>query len=233
MLILKLKLRVKNMKNKNWIQNNPWCKKVWWLIVGAIITLLCDRACNKIIPDDPTIVKEITDSVRIIHTYDFNVGGDSVVNTQLKMKLENIALAQTYELKINELKSQHKSDFNRIMLNSKFPNAKGYILDSGMPFFVATIPSLQEEFLDIKITLFNSDIINDIYCLSVKIDAFENNRLVVVLDENYNVNGLDNYIRLANVLPKGTYKISVGFILKKDYKSEYPRFYQISKTLKK
>lgn len=84
-----------------------------------------------------------------------------------------------------------------------------------MPFFVASIPSLQEEFLDIKITFFNSDIINDIYCLSVKIDAIDNNRLAVVLDQNYNVNGLDNYIRIANVLSKGTYKISVGFILKK------------------
>lgn len=221
------------MKIKAWIQNNPWCKKVFWLIFGSIITLFCDKACNIIMPDNPTIVKEITDSIRIIHAYDFNVGEDSVVNAQLQMKLENIALAQTYELKIDELKSQLKSDFNRIILNSKFPNAKGYILDSGMPFFVANIPSLQEEFIDIKITLFNSDIINGIFCLSVKIDAIDNNRLVVVLDQNYYVNSLDNYIRIANVFPKGTYKISVGLILKKDYKSEYPRFYQISKTLKK
>ena len=233
MLILKPRSPAKNMKIKDWIHNNTWSKKVWWLIVGAVITLLCDKACNKIIPDNPIIVKEITDSVRIIHTYDFDIKDDSVVNTRLKMKLENIALAQTYELKIDELKSQHKSDFNGIMLNSKFPNAKGYILDSGMPFFVASIPSLQEEFLDIKITFFNSNIINDIYCLSVKIDAIDNNRLVVVLDQNYNVNGLDNYIRIANVLSKGTYKISGVFILKKDCKSEYPRFYQISKTIKK
>lgn len=93
---------------------------MWWLIVGAVITLLCDKAFNKIIPDNPIFVNEITDSVRIIHTYDFDVKDDSVVNAQLKMKLENIALAQTYELKIDELKSQHKSDFNGIMLNSSF-----------------------------------------------------------------------------------------------------------------
>lgn len=221
------------MKIKDWIQNNPWGNKVWWLIIGAIITLLCDKASNKIIPDNPIIIKEITDSVRIVHTYDFNLGDDSIVNTQLRMKLENIALAQTYELKLDELNTRHNHDFNKIMLDSFPSNAKGYILDSGMPFFVATIPSLQNEFLDIEITLFNSDIINDIYCLSVKIDAIENNRLTVVLDQNYNVNSIDNYIRIANVLPKGTYRISVGFILKRDCKSEYPRFYQISRTLKK
>lgn len=221
------------MKIKDWIQNNPWGNKVWWLIIGAIITLLCDKACNKIIPDNPIIIKEISDSVRIVHTYDFNLGDDSIVNTQLRMKLENIALAQTYELKLDELNTRHNRAFNKIMLDSFSSNAKGYILDSGMPFFVATIPSLQNEFLDIEITLFNSDIINDIYCLSVKIDAIENNRLTVVLDQNYNVNSIDNYIRIANVLPKGTYRISVGFILKRDCKSEYPRFYQISRTLKK
>lgn len=178
-------------------------------------------------------MKELSDSVRIVHTYDFNFEDDSIVNTQLKMRLENIALAQTYELKIEELNTRHNRHFNKIMVDSLSSNAKGYILDSGMPFFVATLPSLQEEFLDVKINFFNSDIINDIYCLSVKIDAIENNRLIVVLDQNYNVNSLDNYIRIANVLPKGTYRISVGFILKRDCKSEYPRFYQISRTLKK
>lgn len=55
--------------------------------------------------------------------------------------------------------------------------------------------------------------------------------MVMVLDENYNVMCPNNNIRIKNSLSKGIYRISVGFILKEDYESEYPRFYQISKTL--
>lgn len=126
--------------------------------------MLCEKACNKIVPDNPIIVKEIPDSVRIIYTYDFNIEVDSIVNTQLKMKLENIALAQSYEFKIDEMKkSQYQGYFNKVTLNSQFPNAKGYIIESGMPFFNAFIPYLQNEFLDFKINFFNTYIIKNIY----------------------------------------------------------------------
>lgn len=194
------------MRTKDWLKNNSWSSKLWWLIIGAIITLLCEKACNKIVPDNPIIVKEITDSVRIIHTYDFNIEVDSIVNTQLKMKLENIALAQSYELKIDEMmKSQYQGYFNKVMLNSQFPNAKGYIIESGMPFFDAFIPSLQNEFLDFKINFFNTDIRKNIYCISVKIDEVKNNKMVMVLDENYNVMCPNNNIRIKNSLSKGIY----------------------------
>lgn len=223
------------MKIADWIENNPWSSKVWWLIIGAIITLVCEKACNKIVPDNPIVVKEVADSIRVIHAYDLNIGNDSIVNAQLKMKLDNIALAQLYESQINEMIKQQKYDFNSIILNSQFLNAKGYVLDSGMAYFEAEISSLQNDFLDIKITFLNTDIANDIYCLSIKIDAIENNKRLVVFDENYNVNvnRPDNHIRITNGFPKGTFRVSVGFFLKRDLKSEYPRFYQISKTLSK
>lgn len=223
------------MKITDWIENNPWSSKVWWLIVGAVITLVCEKACNKIVPDNPVVVKEVADSIRVIHAYDLNIGNDSIVKAQLKMKLDNIALAQLYESQINEMIKQQKHDFNSIMLNSQFPNAKGCILGSGMAYFEVEISSLQNDFLDIKMTFLNTDIANDIYCLSIKIDAIENDKRLVVFDENYNVNvnRPDNHIRITNGFPKGTFRISVGFFLKRDLKSEYPRFYQISKTLRK
>lgn len=46
------------MRIKDWLKNNSWSSKLWWLIIGAIITLLCEKAYNKIVPDNPIIVKE-------------------------------------------------------------------------------------------------------------------------------------------------------------------------------
>lgn len=222
------------MKIKDRIKNFLCSDNLFWLVIGAFISLSLEKACNRIIPDNPIVIKEISDSVRIIHSYDFNVDVDSLVNKQLKIKLENIALAQSYEQKINdEIKIKQQNSFNEVMLNAKFPNAKGYIIENGMPFFVAKMPSFQENILDFRLEFFDSKVVSNIYCISIKIDAIKNNNRVMVLDENYKVNCQVNNIRMTNNLSAGVYNVAIGFFYKEDRESITPRFYQISKTIKR
>ena len=88
------------MKLKELPKKHPWVKTIFWIIVTAIISISIERSCSKIIPEEPMVVKEITDTVRIMHSYDFGDINDSLANIQLKRKLENIELAQRYEAEI-------------------------------------------------------------------------------------------------------------------------------------
>ena len=82
------------MKTKEYIEKHKWIVTTFWIIVTAIISMGIERSCNRIIPEEPIVVKEITDTVRIMHSYDFGTINDSLANIQLQRKLENIELAQ-------------------------------------------------------------------------------------------------------------------------------------------
>jgi hypothetical protein len=220
------------MKYKALLEKHNWIKTIFWIVVTAIITLLIDKSCDRIMPNTPVVVKEVSDTVKIIHSYDFNTDKDSLTKTQLMAKLENIKLAQTYESKIAK-RIKEKSDFNSIMLNAKFPNAKGYTSCDASAYFSFQMSSLQNDYIDFIITFINSNILDDIYCLSLKIFKVENENRTYVLDENYIIKNDLNQIRITNSLPKGLYEISIGFTLKKDQNAEYPHFYHISKIEKK
>lgn len=81
-----------------YIKDN-WTKAILFLI-GIVITLIFGKACNKIIPDTPIVVKDVLDTIKIIHTYDFNLNNDSIIKEKLKIRLENIELAERYDEKI-------------------------------------------------------------------------------------------------------------------------------------
>lgn len=222
------------MKTKEYINKNKWLVTLFWIVVTAIVTLSIEKMCDKIMPDKPMIIKEISDSVQIIHTYNFYENNDSSINTQLHLKLENIKLAQMYESEVkSRIKDKVKTRFNTAMLDAKFPKAKGYRIGSAMAYFTASIPSLQNQLLDFEISFFNENIIKDIYCLSLKIDSIHQNKRFVFFDENYYANNNTNIIRIANTLPNGVYEISVGVFFKKDQNLEYPCFYRISKIVNK
>ena len=222
------------MKIKDFANKHKWVPNVFWIIMTALITILCEKSCNKILPDSPVIVKEVSDSIKVIHSYDFNNGIDSVVNLQLKMKLENVRLANFYEKEVDmKIKKNRIRKYNSVMINSKFPKAKGYSINSAASYFNVQIPTFEGDFLDFDISFFDLDLVKDIYCLSIKIDAINNGKHSVYLDDNYNINNGSNMIRIANTFPKGIYEISVGFFLKKDVNAEYPCYYRIAKTLNK
>lgn len=108
------------MKFKEFLDQYTWINTLFWIVVTAIISIAIERSCNKIIPDEPIIVKEISDTVIIMHSYDFGNINDSTTNLQLKKRLENIELAQKYE---EEVIKQDKliKEPNSILLRPSFP----------------------------------------------------------------------------------------------------------------
>lgn len=220
------------MKTKEYIEKHKWIVTTFWIIVTAIISIGIERSCNRIIPEEPIVVKEITDTVRIMHSYDFGTINDSLANIQLQRKLENIELAQRYEAAITK-KDKLTGRANSIMLDASFPNIKGYSLRGAAAFFSYEMSSLDEQIIEFKLSFFDDLILDDIYCLILKIYKIENNQRIYYEEQCYNVNGVNNLIRIANSLPKGKFEFCVGFILKRDRLSEYPNTYQASKIATK
>lgn len=220
------------MKIKEYIEKNKWIVTIFWIIVTAIITICVERSCNRIIPEDPVVVKEYTDTVKIVHCYDFGDLNDSLINTKLRRKLENIELAQMYEAEIIK-KDKSIRRANSIMLDASFPNMKGYRICGAMSYFSYEMSSLNEKLIEFNLSFFNESILNDIYCLVLKIHKIENNKRIYYEEQYYNVNGTNNLIRIANSLPQGKFEFSVGFVLKRDRLSEYPDTYQVSKVASK
>ena len=220
------------MKFKDLLIKKGWIKTVTWIVITAIITVTIEKACDRVSPEEPVIIKEITDTIRIVHTYDFDEYNDSIVNMQLRYKLENIELAQKYEEKISS-RIKDSTCCNSIMIGDGFKSAKGYSLRDAAPFFTMNMSSLDKEFIDFELVFFDKKILSSVYCLNLKIHRIENGRRVYVLDENYYVKESGNRIRIANTLSRGLYEITVGFVLNKDKDLDYPIIYQITKELSK
>ena len=219
-------------KIKMLIKNNQWLTNIFWIIVTALITLFLERSCDRIIPESPILIKEIIDTVSIVHSYDFNNTTDSIVNEQLQKRLLNLELAQKYE---DEILKQYKnnSSSNSIMLNASFPNQKGYVLKNGMAYFTFKMSPLNQDYIVFDLSFINESILKDIYCLTLKIHKNINNQHIHILDEFYYLNGISNKIKIANNLPAGAFEFRVGFILKKDRESVYVDTYNISRNVTK
>lgn len=220
------------MRFKNFLIKQAWIKTITWIVITAIITVIIEKACNKVSPEEPVIIKEITDTIRIMHTYDFDGFNDSIVNMQLRYKLENIELAQRYEEKISN-RIKDTTYCNSIMMGVDFKNAKGYSVKDASPYFTMNMSSLDKELIDFELFFFDKKMLSNIYCLNLKILKINNGRKVLVLDENYYVNQSGNRIKIANTLSQGLYEFSVGFVLKKDKDLKYPIIYQITKKQRK
>ena len=202
---------------------------LFWIVITALITITLERSCNKIMPEEPIVVKEISDTVKIIHSYDFGNINDSIANMQLKKRLENIELAQKYEVEIIKQDKSIKEP-NSIMLRPSFPNMKVYSPNSATPYFTFEMSPLTNKFIEFEITFLDRNIIKDIYCLTLKVFKIEENKRVYQIDQYYRINGTDNLIRIANSLPKGKYEFCIGFMFEQDIRDEYPEIYQVRKV---
>ena len=151
-------------KISKWLIKNKWLVSMFWIIMGVLV----EKSCNKIIPDDPIVIKEISDTIKFVHTYDFGITNDSLINIQLQNRLKNIEMAAMYEKEFLK-HNKNKMSINPIMIDASFPNAKGYSPRDGTPYFSLTLSSLQNEFIDFDISFINANILEHIYCLSLKI----------------------------------------------------------------
>lgn len=222
------------MRLKGLFVKTGWIKTITWIVITAVITVIIEKACNRVSPEEPIIIKEITDTIKLVHTYDFDEYNDSIVNLQLRYKLENIELAEKYENKISS-RIKDRTFCNSIMIDSDsvFKKAKGYSIRDAAPYFTMKMSSLDKDLIEFELDFFDRKIISNIYCLNLKIHRIDNGRRVFVLDENYCVNEFGNRIRIANTFSSGLYEFSVGFVFEKDKDLKYPIIYQITKKLRK
>lgn len=209
-------------------------RKASLFVLGVIVTILITKISDKIIPSGPVIIKEYTDSIKIVHNFDIptDLNNDST-RLELERKVKNLELLNNYDKQIKErIALTKKSDglIPNLILTKETERikSKGYTYASSSAYFTSDCPSLDNDYLDIKINFINPSIIKDIAYLRVNIYKFDNvnstEAKTYVLEELYEVKPENNFIRISNDFSKGKYEILYGFVFKDELTKPYPLF---------
>lgn len=203
-------------------------------VLGVIVTLIFTKTFDKIFPSDPIIVKEYTDTVKIVHDYKIpNELNNDSVKIELQKKIKNLELLNNYDRQIKEkiaLSKQENGEIpNLILTNSKNNiKGKGYTYGSSSAYFTSECSNLNTDFLEIKINFLNPSIIKDIAYLRVNIYRFDDKASdearTFIIEELYEVKQQNNIIKISNDFSKGKYEILYGFIFKDELTKKYPTF---------
>ena len=207
----------------------------FFFILGVIVTIIITKTSDKLVPSDPIIVKEFTDTIKIVHDYQIpkNLSDDSTRN-ELERKVKNLELLNNYDKQIKErisLTKKSRDILPNLILTKKTTKIaqKGYVYGSSSSYFSSDCPTLNKDFIDIHFDFFNPKILNEIAYLRVNVYGFDKHNSkeakTFILEEFYEVKPKDNFIRISNDLGKGKYEILYGFILKEDIPKEYPTFH--------
>lgn len=214
------------------IKNN--LRNALLFVLGIIVTIIITKTSDKIIPSDPIILKEYTDTIKIVHNYDIPSDlNDDSTRLELERKIKNLELLNNYDKQIKErIASTKKSDgvMPNLILTKETERikSKGYTYGSSSAYFASDCPSLDKEHLNIKIDFINTSIVKDIAYLRVNIYKFDNanstEARTYVLEELYEVKSENNIIRISNDFSKGKYEILYGFVFKEELSKTYPLF---------
>lgn len=215
------------------LQFKKYGKQVGLFLLTVVGTLFVTWIWNKAIPDSPIVVKEITDSVRIIHDYNFLVSDSS--DREIKKQIENLKLLNDYQEQIERrIISIRKNEVtiipNLILTDELHHSYEGFVESDASGYLTTKCPNIQDsEYIDFVIEFFNKSMMNEIAFLRVNIYRINEQKgernFTYVLSEFYQVKQSDNFIRIENNLTNGKYQIRVGFTLKKDIQNKYPTFY--------
>lgn len=203
-------------------------------ILSVIVTIVITKTSDKIMPSDPIIVKEYTDTIKIVHNYDIPPDlNDDSTRLELERKIKNLELLNNYDKQIKKrIASTKNSDGitpNLILTkDAERIKSKGYTYGSSSAYFTSDCPALKKEHLDIKIDFITPDVVKEIAYLRVNIYKFNNansaEARTVVFEEYYEVKSENNVIRISNELSKGKYEILYGFVFKDELSKTYPSF---------
>lgn len=200
-------------------------------VLGVIVTIGITKFFDKIIPNDPVIVKEYVDTIKIIHEIPSLLNSDS--SSELEKKVKNLELLNNYDKQIKErisnIESKNQFAPNLIITNNiGNRNTEGYILRSTSSYFSSECPTLKDKYCDILIDFLNPAVTKDIAYIRVNIYRSVNNNdnaVQSISEELYEVRSTGNLIRINNDFDIGVYEVTYGFILKRDLKEKYPTFY--------
>lgn len=204
-------------------------------ILGVIVTIIITKVSDKVAPNDPVIVKQLTDTVKIVHEYNLpeNLDNDTV-RQELENKLKNIELLNNYDKQIRErITHIQKSDgvTPNLIVTQKVTNfaQKGYMYGSSSSYFTSDCPNMNGKFVDLIINFLNPSITTDIAYLRVNIYRFDDPKKdearTYILEDFYEVKNDNNIIIITNDFSTGKYEIIYGFMFKSDLKEQYPKFY--------
>lgn len=231
---------VKNKHKKKKVNLLSWPRKNWkkvliWL-AGPLITIILTKACNAIWPDTPIVVKEHTDTVKVIHSMDpLQVDSDSIIRKHIEYQLMNIELMNKYEEKITSKRKTDKANACKIIAGNPYPNSRGYSTQTASSYCSIELKE-NGPFMDIAYDFIRGDYIELVNTLCVKISRKDNDgRNLIISDMNYEPHNGNNglVVRMVNDLPPGKYTIEAGFILKENRLDKYPPFYRQTFAFKK
>ena len=199
--------------------------------------LMLAKACDRIMPDTPVLVKEHTDTVKVIHAISsFPADSDSILKKQIEQQLMSIELLNKYEKQIKRRIRDNSVEPCKIILGNPYPNSSGYSIKDASSFSLIELRP-NGPVIDIIYSFIREDYVELINTLGVEISQKneKDGKVWILYNQNFEpqVNKKDMLVRIINDLPPGKYTIEAGFVLKEEMQNKYPSFYRQSFTFKK
>ena len=160
-------------------------KHIWQFttfILGTIIVILLSKFADQILPSNSSIVKEVPDTIKVIHSYNLpNVSNEDSINNLLRNKINQLSQLNLYEDELDEYanritKKEEASLINvpnQIIIdaNKRSIAKKGYTEGNAIAYFKSDCPVINNDikYIDFKLDFFSSEMIKDIYCLRLSI----------------------------------------------------------------
>lgn len=212
---------------------NNWQKACKWLI-AAVFGLILGKACDRIWPEDPIVVKEITDTIKIIHTVSpLPRETDSLMKEQIQQQLLNIKLLNEYDSYIKQKKSSVSDIPCKLVFGNPYPNSKGYVPQNSSALCQISLKQ-DSKYIEITFEYLHPDYAELVNTLGVKVFKIDkvNGTKLYVMDNNFEPQKEDRMqIKIINSYGTGDYVLDAGFTLKEDKLKEYPVFYYHSFSL--
>ena len=213
---------------------NNWQEAGKWLI-AAVFGLILGKACDRIWPEDPVVVKEVTDTIKIIHAISpLPRETDSLMKEQIQQQLLNIKLLNEYDSYIKQNKSSVSDIPCKLVFGNPYPYSKGYVQKNSSALCQISLKQ-DREYIEITFEYLHPDyagLVNTLGVKVCKIDKVKGTRNYV-MDQNFEPQkGERMFIKIINSYGAGDYVIDAGFILKEDKLKEYPVFYSRSFSLR-
>lgn len=229
------KQRSRTKKVVSYIKKN-WQSGLIWLL-GTIVVLFLTKTCDRIWPDSPVVVKEHTDTVKVIHALSpFPADSDSILKKQIEQQLMNVELLNKYEKKIKRRIQDNSVEACKVIMGNPYPNSSGYSTNDASSFCLIELKR-NGPVIDVVYSFIRQDYVELINTLGVKISKRDekDGKDWIVYDQNFEpqADKKDMLVRIIDDLPPGEYMIEAGFVLKEDMNKKYPSFNRQRFALKK
>ena len=182
--------------------------------------MLLTKTCDSIWPSSPVIVKDYSDTVRIVHTVaPLPEENDSVITRMIEQQLKNIELLNRYEDIVTNKREAIAIEPCKMINGNPYPSSSGYSIKSSSSYCLLQFAN-NAPFIDIDYAFIRTDYSSLISTLRVVITERDekNDRIICVFDQYFEpqIKKQEMLVRIVDDLPPGKYTIEAGFYLKND-----------------